>query len=67
MVADRPELLEEHRQDDLGIKLIGATLASLYMEVACKAELKKLLLFSLLLTINLYAPGWPQFGRLTPR
>ena len=67
MVTDRPELLEEPRQDDLGIQLIGATLASLYMEVVCKAELKKLPLFFLLLTINLYAPGWPQFGRLTPR
>lgn len=58
---------KEHRNDELDIELIGATVESLYMKVACKADLRKWLLFFLLLVINLSAPGWPQLGRLTPR
>lgn len=41
LVADRPKLLEEHRHDELDIELIEATAESLYIKVACKAELRK--------------------------
>lgn len=42
-------------------------MASLCLKVACKAELRKGLLFFLLLAINPCTPGQPPLGRLTPR
>lgn len=67
LVADRPELLKEHRQDDLDSETIGTVVEPLYVEVACKAELKKWLLFFLLLVMNPCTLGQTQLGRLTPR
>lgn len=56
-----------HGQGELGIDLAGPTVESLYRKVACRAKLRKWLLFFPLLAINACTPGQTGLGSLTLR